>query len=191
MAGCAPPLEKVVLENPLLAADVTGMSDEEIVGTEVDVSFLFADVRGSSELARRLGDRDFTRVMQRFYETATAGLFDHDALLDKIVGDEVVGFFLPFMAGPNHARGRWKRPGRWPASATGQSRAPLRLGAGVHTGPSFVGFVPRGLDSEFTALGTRSTSPRTSPRRRRPEIRVRKRSGRRSRPPVSSAATSR
>ena len=29
----------------------------------------------------------------------------------------------------------------------------LRLGAGVHTGPSFIGFVPRGLDSEFTALG--------------------------------------
>jgi adenylate cyclase len=134
---------------------VTGMSNGEIVGTEVDVSFLFADVRGSSELARRLGDRDFTYVMQRFYETATAGLFDHDALLDKIVGDEVVGFFLPFMAGPSHAaRAVEAARAIFTGVGYGSETGPwLRLGAGVHTGPSFVGFVPRGLDSEFTALG--------------------------------------
>jgi adenylate cyclase len=134
---------------------VTGMSKDEIVGTEVNVSFLFADVRGSSDLARRLGDRGFTQVMQRFYATATSALFDHDALLDKIVGDEVVGFFLPFMAGPDHAvravdaaRALFARVGY------GTEAGPwLRLGAGVHTGRSFVGFVPRGLDSEFTALG--------------------------------------
>ena len=42
--------------------------------------------------------------MQRFYTVATAVLFDHEALLDKFVGDEVVGFFLPFMAGDGHAR---------------------------------------------------------------------------------------
>ena len=41
--------------------------------------------------------------MQRFYVVATEVLFDVQALLDKIVGDEVVGFFLPFMAGDQHA----------------------------------------------------------------------------------------
>jgi adenylate cyclase len=134
---------------------VTGIAGDEIAGTEVNVSFLFADVRGSSDLARRLGDREFTQVMQRFYAVATRTLFDHDALLDKFVGDEVVGFFIPFMAGPAHARraveaahalfravGYGAEPGPW-----------LPLGAGVHTGVSFVGFVSRGLDSEFTALG--------------------------------------
>jgi adenylate cyclase len=134
---------------------VTGMSNEEIVGTEVQASFLFVDVRGSSDLARRLGDRDFTRVMQRFYQTATTALFDLDALLDKIVGDEIVGFFLPFMAGPNHA-GRAVEAARaiFDRVGYGSEAGPwLRLGAGVHTGRSFVGFVPRGLESEFTALG--------------------------------------
>jgi len=135
---------------------VTGMSKDEIMGTEIEgASFLFVDVRKSSELARRLGDREFTHVMQRFYATATAALFEHDALLDKIVGDEVVGFFLPFMAGPKHparavdaARDMFARVGY------GSEAGPwLRLGAGVHTGPTFVGFVSRGLDSEFTALG--------------------------------------
>jgi adenylate cyclase len=134
---------------------VVGMSDDQIVGAEVDISFLFADVRGSSDLARRLGDRDFTQVMQRFYGVATQALFEHDALLDKFVGDEVVGFFIPFMAGERHAvRAVEAAQALFRAVGYGSEAGPwLPLGAAVHTGPSFIGFVSRGLDSEFTALG--------------------------------------
>jgi adenylate cyclase len=134
---------------------VSGIAGAEIVGTELEMSFLFADIRGSSDLARRLGDRDFTQVMQRFYEVATRTLFAHDALLDKFVGDEVVGFFIPFMAGQAHAaRAVTCAQAMLRAVGYGSEAGPwLQLGAGVHTGPSFVGFVSRGLDSEFTALG--------------------------------------
>ena len=143
-------------KNPSLCRRcVVNMSEEEIVGADVEISFLFADVRGSSALARRLGDRSFTEVMQRFYATATGTLFDHDALLDKFVGDEVVGFFLPFMAGPGHGL-RAVEAARSLFAAVGygsEAGAWLQLGAGVHTGRSFVGFISRGLDSEFTAFG--------------------------------------
>jgi adenylate cyclase len=134
---------------------VTGMAGDEILGSELNVSFLFADVRGSSDLARRLGDREFTQVMQRFYGVATRTLFDHDALLDKFVGDEVVGFFIPFMAGTDHARRAVDAAqALFREAGYGSEAGPwLPLGAGVHTGPSFIGFVSRGLDSEFTALG--------------------------------------
>jgi adenylate cyclase len=130
-------------------------SKGEVIGAEVQASFLFADVRGSSELARRLGDREFTEVMQRFYELSTQTLWDHDALLDKFVGDEVVGFFIPFMAGPGHAeRAVEAARALFRGVGYGTEAGPwLSLGAGVHTGPSFIGFVSRGLDSEFTALG--------------------------------------
>ena len=134
---------------------VIGLGSAEVMGVEVDISFLFADVRGSSDLARQLGTREFTLLMQRFYATATRVLFDHQALLDKIVGDEVVGFFLPFMTGKAH-----------PAAAVDTARALLQavgygseegpwvpLGAGVHTGPAFVGYISRGEQSDFTALG--------------------------------------
>jgi len=134
---------------------VLAVSGDEILGAETTLSFLFADVRGSSALARRLGIGEFTQVMQRFYQVATQALFDHDALLDKFVGDEVVGFFAPFMAGPEHAR-RAVDSARtlFRSVGYGSEEGPwLPLGAGVHTGPSFVGFVSRGLNSEFTALG--------------------------------------
>jgi len=134
---------------------VTSIGKAEIMGAEVGMSFLFADVRASSELARRLGNREFTQIMQRFYTVATQTLFDHDAVLDKIVGDEVVGFFIPFMAGTGHAaRAVETARALFGAVGYGSEAGPwLRLGAGIHTGPTFLGFVSRGLDSEFTALG--------------------------------------
>ena len=119
---------------------------------------------GSSELARRLGDRDFTRVMQRFYETATTGLFDHDALLGKIVGTRssllpaVHGRTKPRVAGggsgPGDVRRRRLRVGAGPLVAARRRRA---------HGPVVVGFVPRGLDSEFGAQ--RHDRRRRTPRR--------------------------
>ena len=130
-------------------------SKGEVIGAEVQASFLFADVRGSSDLARRLGDRQFTEVMRRFYELSTQTLWDHDALLDKFVGDEVVGFFIPFMAGERHAeRAVEAARALFRGVGYGTEAGPwLPLGAGIHTGTSFIGFVSRGLDSEFTALG--------------------------------------
>jgi adenylate cyclase len=134
---------------------VIGLGSAEVMGAEVDVSFLFADVRRSSDLARRIGTLDFTRLMQRFYSSATEVLFDHGALLDKFVGDEVVGFFLPFMAGDEHPRVAVETAqALFSAAGYGSDEGPwIPLGAGVHTGSSFVGYISRGEASEFTAFG--------------------------------------
>jgi len=134
---------------------LVALATYDVSGAEVDISFLFADVRGSSELARRLSTWEFTHLMKRFYTTATEILFRYEALLDKIVGDEVVGFFLPFMAGPEHPR-RAIEAAEELMRATGHGGPDgpwVPLGAAVHTGVAFVGLVSRGEASEFTALG--------------------------------------
>jgi adenylate cyclase len=134
---------------------VIGLGSAEVRGAEVDVSFLFADVRRSSDLARHLGTLEFTNLMQRFYAVASKVLFDHEAVLDKFVGDEVVGFFLPFMAGSDHPRAAVEAArALFAAVGYGSPDGPwLTLGAGVHTGTSFVGYLSRGEASEFTAMG--------------------------------------
>ena len=61
-------------KNPTLCRRcVVQINSVDVMGAEVPASFLFADVRGSSDLARRLGAREFTTLMQRFYAVATAG----------------------------------------------------------------------------------------------------------------------
>jgi adenylate cyclase len=124
-------------------------------GAEVQCSLLFADVRGSTALAEQMSPREFNRLMGRFYDTATDVLVTHDAIVDKFVGDEVIGIFVPAMAGENHARSAvaaaielLRRTGH------GSSAGPwLPVGAGVNTGQAYVGAIGEGPDTELTAMG--------------------------------------
>ncbi len=124
-------------------------------GAEVECSLLFADVRGSTALAERMAPTEFTRLMGRFYNTATGVLVAHGAIVDKFVGDEVIGIFIPAMAGARHpveaidaARqlldqtGHRQPEGPW-----------LPVGIGVNTGVAYVGSVGDGMDTEMTAMG--------------------------------------
>ena len=143
-------------KNPNICARcVTWLGRNEVSGAEIDVTFLFADVRRSSDLARRIGTMEFTRLMQRFYAVATEVLVDDEAIVEKFVGDAVVGFFLPLMTGPEHAAAAVRAAEHLlAATGHGDDDGPwLPLGAGVHTGTAFVGVVKSGATSEFTAFG--------------------------------------
>jgi adenylate cyclase len=128
---------------------------EEVRGAEIDVTMLFADVRGSSKLARQMPVFEFTRLMNRFYGVSRDVLIEHDAVIEKFVGDEIVGLFIPFMAGAGHVK-RAVEAAEALLRATGHG-APegpwVPLGAGVHTGSAFVGMVGQNESSDFTALG--------------------------------------
>lgn len=136
-----------------LCPSATG--DREVAGAEVEASMLFADVRGSSKLARQMPVFDFTRLMNRFYRVSSEVLIEADAIIEKSVGDEVVGLFLPFMAGQEHARRAVEAAeGLLLATGHGSAEGPwVPLGAGVHTGTAFVGVVGSKGASDFTALG--------------------------------------
>jgi adenylate cyclase len=118
-------------------------------GAEVEISMLFADVRGSTTLAEKMGPTEFSRLMNRFFDCANRVVIDSDGIVDKLVGDEVVALYVP-ATGPDHAR-----------KAVGAAGDLLRataslvpVGAGVHTGVAYVGAV--GSDTtvvDFTALG--------------------------------------
>jgi adenylate cyclase len=133
-----------------------GDEDGQVAGAEVELSMLFADVRGSSNLARQMPTLEFTRLMNRFYHVSSDALFAKDAIIEKFVGDEVVGLFVPFLAGPEHAR-KAVEAARTLLRSTGHGTEEgpwVPIGAAVHTGPAFVGVVSTAEGvSDFTALG--------------------------------------
>lgn len=141
----------------LHASMCPSMSETNVHGAEVDVSMLFADIRGSSELARNVPTMEFTHLMNRFYQVARGVLVDHDAIIEKFVGDEVVAMFLPFLAGGEHA-GRALEAAGALLEATGHRSTDgpwVPLGVGLHTGTAFVGVVGSKDALDFTALGDR------------------------------------
>jgi adenylate cyclase len=112
-------------------------------GAEVELSILFADVRGSTTLAEKMKPTEFSQLINRFYNAATNILFDSGAMVEKLMGDAVTGFFTPGFSGPGHARIA-VNTARAILKATGH-RDPsgpwVPVGIGVHTGVAFVGSV--------------------------------------------------
>jgi len=142
-------------KNPNYCSVCVTWLSENHGGAEIELSFLFADVRGSTALGERLSPTNFSELLNRFYEVAARVVVDHEGLVDKFVGDEIVAMFPPSFAGPEHAavavdaaRAILEKTGHGAASEPW-----IPVGAGVHTGIAFVGSVGEGGVTDFTALG--------------------------------------
>jgi adenylate cyclase len=123
-------------------------------GAEVDVAVLFADIRGSTALGQRGVAADFAALLNRFYSVATHTLLRHDAVIDKLIGDEVMAFFVRGISGP-HYRRRAVRAGMELLRAVGYGAGQepwLQLGVALNAGVAYVGNVG-GAVVDFTALG--------------------------------------
>ena len=143
-------------QNPRFCSFCEEVTRRHPGGAEVEMSLIFADVRGSTRLAENSSPTDFARLMNRFYEATTRVLIETDALIDKLVGDEVVALYLPGFAGPAHAK-RAIMAARRLLAETGHGRPGgpwLPIGIGVHTGTAYWGNVgSRETFTDVTALG--------------------------------------
>ncbi len=107
-------------------------------------------------MAESMSPSQFQQRINRYYKAATSILIEEFAYIDKIVGDEVIAFFLPGLVGPDHARvaiesaekllrttGHADPDGPW-----------IPVGIGVHTGMAFFGAVGSSEGMvDITALG--------------------------------------
>src|SRR5579863_6995392 len=123
-------------------------------GAEVDIAILFADVRGSTAMGERLQPSAFAALLNRFYNTATEVLIRHDAIIDKLIGDEVMALFIRGICGPDyHRRAVQAGAALLRAVGYGTSAPPwLEIGGAINSGLTYVGNVG-GDVVDFTALG--------------------------------------
>lgn len=142
--------------NPLLCNACEVFADQYQGGAEIELSLLFADVRGSTTLAENMSPKEFSKLINRFYNTATQVMVQTDGLIDKIIGDQVAGMYVPGFAGPDHAR-RAIEAAQEIMRVTGHGGPDepwISLGAGVHTGTAFVGSIRSGEGTaDITVLG--------------------------------------
>jgi len=160
--GVSAPLVRSVFDkrpsnlNPNLCTVCEKFASKYQGGAVIELSMLFVDVRGSTALAERLSTAEFSQLINRFYKVATDILIRTDALIDKLVGDQVTGLYCPGLAGPAHAE-RALTAARGIMRATGHADPGgpwIPLGAGVHTGTAYVGSVgSRDGTIDISALG--------------------------------------
>jgi adenylate cyclase len=125
-------------------------------GAEIELTMLFVDVRGSTTLAEQMSPMEYSQLINRFYTVATRSMVWTDALIDKIIGDQAAGMYVPGFAGKEYSSKALQAAQEiMEATGHGSSEGPwISLGASVHTGVAFVGSL--GVEdgtSDITVLG--------------------------------------
>jgi class 3 adenylate cyclase len=143
--------------NPALCSICARGLEKSRGGAEIDATFLFADIRGSTAMAERARPAEFHALLERFYAAAAKAIDETGGLVDKYLGDGVVALFVPvFTQGVPPAMAAVYAGHRLlEATGHGTSAAPwLPLGIGVHAGPAFVGVMgTEGGQLDFTGVG--------------------------------------
>ena len=136
---------------------ITKLRENGMTGMEIPVTLLFSDVRGSTAMGERMRPTEFHAFLDHFYRLASEAIIRHDGLVDKVVGDEVIGLFFGGVSGPEHAAAAIAAGVDLAEHAAGADASPsgsIPVGTAIHTGEAFVGATgPIGAVDDFTALG--------------------------------------
>lgn len=140
-------------KNPTLCN--TCFEEAPMGGVEMEIGVLFADVRGFTSLCEGMDPEAVAELLNRFYASATATL-SRSAIIDKMVGDEVMALYLPQLFRKKDWEHDMLRDARDLLTGVGYGSAAdpwLRLGVGLDVGRAYVGNVGSGDVKDFTALG--------------------------------------
>jgi len=149
---------------PQLCEQCYGYTDKYVGGTEIELTMLFADVRGSTPLAESMSPMAFSQLISRFYAVANEVFARSEALMNRLIGDQVIGLYVPGFAGANH-RGKAIHAAQELLRQTGHTTPAgpwLPIGVGVHTGVAFLGSV--GSSENATDIAVLGDPPNTAAR---------------------------
>lgn len=124
-------------------------------GMTTEAGVLFADIRGFTRLSEQRDPEEVSALLRRFYRSAERVLFP-EAIIDKLIGDEVMALYLPMYGGFEAAPPVMLRHARELLGALGYGGedGPIaEVGIGLDYGEAFVGNVGQGSLNDFTAIG--------------------------------------
>lgn len=144
--------------NPALCNKCTVVLRKQgLAGVEIPVTLLFSDIRGSTALGERLTPTQFHDFLDHFYRLGSDAIVAHDGIVDKVVGDEVIGLFFGGISGPHHQAAAVAAAldlAQRAADPRATPMGPIPAGTAIHTGEAYVGATgPPGTVDDFTALG--------------------------------------
>lgn len=143
-------------KNPTICATCVELAPPG--GMTMPVGVLFADLRGFTARFDGADPREASVVLRRFYSCAEQVLFPQ-AVIDKLIGDEVMALYLPTMKHDlpvervpsvmlEHARGLLRAVGYG-----GDGPPFVEMGVGLDFGEAFVGNIGQRALFDFTAVG--------------------------------------
>ena len=125
----------------------------DLKGEEVEVSILFLDVRGFTELAERSNAREVVAKLNDLYEQVVPVVTAQGGHANKFIGDGMLAVFGAPERQPDHADRAVQAALEIARLVRERYRGELRVGVGVNSGRVLVGTVGGGGRLDFTVIG--------------------------------------
>jgi class 3 adenylate cyclase/tetratricopeptide (TPR) repeat protein len=135
-------------------------SKSALEGERKQVTVLFADVKGSMELAEQLDPEEWSQIMQRFFQILSDGVERFEGFVDKFTGDGIMALFGAPIAHEDHAQRACyaalhlqDQLRRYADELRLQRGMNFSARMGLNSGEVVVGKIGDDLRMEFTAIG--------------------------------------
>lgn len=146
--------------SPKVIDQITAQGVDVFKPRKYELSVLFADLRGFTSMSSGLEPENVKEIIDEFLSAMIKTVIDSDAMVDKVVGDEVMALFgapVPYddhalravncainmQRAHNHLISKWTREGK-PAP---------KVGIGINSGIMVVGNIGSEQLTNYTVLG--------------------------------------
>jgi adenylate cyclase len=130
----------------------------EIGGKRVDITILFADIRGFTSFSERQSPEELVAVLNQYLAAGADSVLAEEGTVDKFLGDAVMAWFNAPLPQPDHTL-RAVRAALSLKAAVEKlhselpPEAHLAFGVGIHYGEAVLGWIGTEKRLEFTAIG--------------------------------------
>lgn len=133
---------------------------ERMSGEERELCVLFADLRGFTRLSETRLPYDVVHLLNRYFEATGSAIDAAGGITNQFTGDGVMALFgvrVSAEIGARQAllaaRDMTRAVARLSEELKDELPTPLKMGIGIHCGPTVVGHMGRGLATYLTAVG--------------------------------------
>jgi adenylate cyclase len=128
-------------------------------GRQVEISVLFADIRGFTSMSENLEPSAVVEILNRYLDSMEAQVFKMGGTLDKYTGDGMMVLFGAPLEQPDHAVRAvraalsMQQAAAEVSSRRGEDEWAVAYGIGIATGPAVVGHIGSRRRLDYTAIG--------------------------------------
>ena len=127
-------------------------------GNRVQVSVLFADIRGFTALSEKRDPRQVVSILNSYFAMMADVILKNKGTLDKYIGDGILAFYGAPIPREEHAALAVNSAMEMITRLDVLNKelmldVPLRIGIGIHSGEAVVGNIGSKLKMEYTIIG--------------------------------------
>ena len=129
----------------------------QIGGKRVDITILFADIRGFTPYSEQHSPEELVAVLNRYLAAAADAVLTHEGTVDKFLGDAVMAWYNAPLPQPDHTLRAVKsalaiRDAVQALHHEMPNDAQLDFGVGIHYGEAVLGWIGTEKRLEYTAI---------------------------------------